>query len=176
MYLKQTTFLRYIYVRCCSCSVCTVCATCHVISHVKYVLYPYIIYYYYHHHHHHICLLSHAFSLQNLSCTNGDPHLSGFTFHIAALSPLCVTFQLQLSFVASLLNIFPVWLPNFSSQHYYYYYYYYYYHHHHHHHHLILYVHKSRHINAVSFYTVHTGSLFYSTAYHLSLPVATQPR
>ena len=39
---KQTMFLQYIHVQCCSCSVFTVCATCNVIPHAKYVLYLYI--------------------------------------------------------------------------------------------------------------------------------------
>jgi hypothetical protein len=35
-------------------------------------------------------------------------------FHTAALSALCVMFQVQLSFVLNLSNVFPVQLPNVS--------------------------------------------------------------
>ena len=63
------------------------------------------------------------------------PHRSGFKLHTAVLSLLCVMFQVQLSFVVNLSNVFLVQLPNFSLGfsllfqwlHYYYYYYYYYY-------------------------------------------------
>ena len=52
------------------------------------------------------------FSLYFSSWTNGDPHRSGFKFQTAVLSVLCVMFQVQLSFVVNLLNVFLLWLPN----------------------------------------------------------------
>ena len=59
------------------------------------------------------------------------PTAQASTFHTAVLSVLCVMFQVQLSFVKNLSNVFLVQLPNFSLSfsllfHYYYYYYYYY--------------------------------------------------
>ena len=39
-----------------------------------------------------------------------------FKFQTAVLPVLCVTFQVQLSFVVTLVNVFLVWLPNFSLQ------------------------------------------------------------
>ena len=60
------------------------------------------------------CLLSQAFSSWYFSWTSGDPHRSGFKLHIAVLSVLCVMFQVQLSFVVNLSNVFLVQLPNFS--------------------------------------------------------------
>ena len=39
-------------------------------------------------------------------------HCWGFKFQTAALSVLCVMFQVYLSFVVNLLNVFQVWLPN----------------------------------------------------------------
>jgi hypothetical protein len=56
------------------------------------------------------CLFSEAL----LPLTNGDPHRSAFKFQTAALSILCVTFLVWLSFVVNLLNAFLVWLPKFS--------------------------------------------------------------
>jgi len=38
-------------------------------------------------------LLSQAFSSRYFSWTSGDPHRSGFKFHTAVLSVLCVMFQ-----------------------------------------------------------------------------------
>ena len=66
-----------------------------------------ILYYYY-------CLLSQALSAWYISWTSGDPHRSGFKLHTAVLSVLCVMFQVQLSFVVNLSNVFLVQLPNFS--------------------------------------------------------------
>jgi len=60
------------------------------------------------------CLLSQAFSLRYFSWTSSDPHRSRFKLHTAVLSELCVTFQVQLSFVVNLSNAFLVQLPNFS--------------------------------------------------------------
>jgi hypothetical protein len=48
------------------------------------------------------------------SWTSGDPRRSGFQFQTAILSMLCVMFQVQLPSVVNLLNVFLVWLPNFS--------------------------------------------------------------
>jgi len=42
------------------------------------------------------------------------PHRSGFNFQRAVLSLLCVMFQVELSFVVNLSNVFLVQLPNFS--------------------------------------------------------------
>ena len=39
------------------------------------------------------CLLSQPFSSWYFSWTSGDPHRSGFKFHTAVLSVLCVMFQ-----------------------------------------------------------------------------------
>ena len=50
-------------------------------------------YYYHHHHHHHHRVLSQAFFSRHFSWTSGDPHRSGFKFHTAVLSVLCVMFQ-----------------------------------------------------------------------------------
>ena len=60
------------------------------------------------------CLLSQAFSSRYFSWTSGDPHCSGFKLHTAVLSVLCVMFQVQLSFVVNLSNVFPVQFPNFT--------------------------------------------------------------
>ena len=60
------------------------------------------------------CLLSQAFSPCHFSSTSCDPHRSRFKFQTAALSILCVMFQVQLSFVVNLLNVFLVSLPHFS--------------------------------------------------------------
>ena len=60
------------------------------------------------------CLLSQAFSSWYISRTSGDPHPSGFKLHPAVLSVLCVMFQVYLSFVVSLSDIFVVQVPNFS--------------------------------------------------------------
>jgi len=60
------------------------------------------------------CLLSQAFTIWYFSWTNGDPHHSGFKFQTAVLPILCVMFLVQLPFVVNLLNVFLVWLPNFS--------------------------------------------------------------
>jgi hypothetical protein len=60
------------------------------------------------------CLLPQAFSPRYFFCKNGDPHRSGFKFQTAVLSVLCVMFQVHLSFVLNLLNVFPVRLPNVS--------------------------------------------------------------
>jgi hypothetical protein len=49
------------------------------------------------------------------SWNNGDSHRSGFKLHTAVLSVLCVMFQVQLSFVVNLSNVFLASLPNFSS-------------------------------------------------------------
>ena len=43
-----------------------------------------------------------------------DPILSGIRFHTAVLSVLCVIFQVQLSFVVSLSNVFLMQLTKFS--------------------------------------------------------------
>ena len=40
-----------------------------------------------------VCLLSQAFSSWYFTRTSGDPHRSGFKFHTAVLSILCVMFQ-----------------------------------------------------------------------------------
>ena len=81
--------------------------------------YYYYYYYYYLYYH----LLSQTFSPSRyFSWTSGDPHRSGYKLHTAVLSVLCVMFQVQLSFVVNLSNVFLVQLP-----YYYYYYYYYYY-------------------------------------------------
>ena len=61
-----------------------------------------------------LCLLSQAFSSWHFSWTSGDPHHSGFKLHTAVLSVLCVMYQVQLSFVVNLSNVFLVQLPNFS--------------------------------------------------------------
>jgi hypothetical protein len=58
--------------------------------------------------------LSQAFSSWYISRTSGDPHPSGFKLHPAVLSVLCVMFQVYLSFVVSLSDIFVVQVPNFS--------------------------------------------------------------
>ena len=42
------------------------------------------------------------------------PPTSGFKLHTAVLSVLCVMFEVQLSLLVDLLNVFLVWLPNFS--------------------------------------------------------------
>ena len=42
------------------------------------------------------------------------PNRSRFKLHTAVLSVLCVLFQVQLSFVVNLSNVFPVQLPNVS--------------------------------------------------------------
>ena len=60
------------------------------------------------------CLMSQAFSSWYFSWTSGDPHHSGFKLHTAVLSILCVLFQVQLSFVVNLSNVFLVQLPYFS--------------------------------------------------------------
>ena len=59
--------------------------------------------YYYYYHHHHLRLLSQAFSSWYFSWTSGDPHRSGFKFHTAVLSVLCVTFQVLLLLLLLLL-------------------------------------------------------------------------
>ena len=53
-------------------------------------------------------------SSRYFSWTSSDPHRSRFKLHTAALSVLCVLFQVQLSFVVNLSNVFPVQFPNFS--------------------------------------------------------------
>jgi len=58
--------------------------------------------------------LSQVSYLLYFSWTNGDPHRSGFKFQTAALSVLCVTFHVQLSFVGYLLNVCLVWFSDFS--------------------------------------------------------------
>ena len=60
------------------------------------------------------CLLSQAFSSWYFSFTSGDPQRSGFKLHTTVLSVLCVTFQVYLSFVVNLSNVFLVQLPDFS--------------------------------------------------------------
>ena len=60
------------------------------------------------------CLLSQAFSSRYFSWTSSDPHRSRFKLHTAALSVLCVMFQVQLSFVVNLSNVFPVQFPDVS--------------------------------------------------------------
>ena len=52
------------------------------------------------------CLLSQAFSSRYFSWTSGDPHRSVVKFHTAVLSVLCVMFQVWLSFVVNLSNVF----------------------------------------------------------------------
>jgi len=60
-------------------------------------------------------LLTHTFFPRHFpSLTNGDPHISGSQFQPAALSILCVMFQLQLFFVLNLLNVTPLWLQKCS--------------------------------------------------------------
>jgi len=59
-------------------------------------------------------LLSQEFSSWYFSWTSGDPQPSGFNLHTAVLSVLCVMFQVYLSFVVNLSNIFMAQLPNFS--------------------------------------------------------------
>ena len=59
-------------------------------------------------------LLSQAFSSWYFSCTSNDRLRPGFKLYNAELSVLCVMFQVQLFFVVNLLNVFLVWLPNFS--------------------------------------------------------------
>ena len=51
------------------------------------------------------CLLSQAFSSWYFSRASGDPHRSGFKFHTAVLSVLCVMFQVLLLLLLLLLNI-----------------------------------------------------------------------
>jgi hypothetical protein len=58
--------------------------------------------------------LPHVFSPRYFSWTSADPHRSPFKLHTAALSVLCVLFQVQLSVVVNLSNVFPVQLPNVS--------------------------------------------------------------
>jgi len=77
----------------------------------------YYYYYYYHHHHYYYTIwmsLVTGISSRYISWTSGDPHRSRFKLHTAVLSVLCVMFQVQLSFVVNLLNVFLVQLPNFS--------------------------------------------------------------
>ena len=50
-------------------------------------------YYYYYYYYYFRCVFSQAFSSWYFSWTSGDPHLSGFKFHTAVLSVLCVMFQ-----------------------------------------------------------------------------------
>ena len=59
-------------------------------------------------------LLSQAFSSWYFSWTNGDPHHSCFKFKTVVLSILCVMFLVLLSFILNVLNVFLVWIPNFS--------------------------------------------------------------
>jgi len=59
------------------------------------------------------CLLLHAFSSWHFSWTSSDPHRSGIKLHTAVLSVLCVMFQVWLSFVMNLSNVFLVQFPNF---------------------------------------------------------------
>ena len=61
-----------------------------------------------------LSILSQASSSRYFSRTNNDTRRSGYKFQTAVLDVLRVMFQVQLSFVANLLNIFLVWLPNFS--------------------------------------------------------------
>jgi hypothetical protein len=81
------------------------------------------------------CFLSQIFSSWYFSWTNGDPHRSGFKLDTAVLSILCVMFQLYLSFVVNLSNVFRAKFQFFLSFPLLYYYYYYHHHHHHHYHH-----------------------------------------
>ena len=53
-------------------------------------------------------------SSRYFSRTSSDPHRSRFKLHTAVLSVLCVMFQVQLSFVVNLTNVFPVQFPDFS--------------------------------------------------------------
>ena len=47
-------------------------------------------------------------------CNNRDPDRSGFQFQTPILSVLCAMFQVYLSFVVNLQNVFLEWLPDFS--------------------------------------------------------------
>ena len=60
------------------------------------------------------CLLSQAFSSWHFTWISGDPHRTRFKLHTAVLSVLCVMFQVQLSCVVDLSNVFQVQFPNFS--------------------------------------------------------------
>ena len=53
-------------------------------------------------------ILSHVFSSRYFSWSSGDSQRSGFKLHTAVLSVLCVMFQVQLSFVVNLSNVFLV--------------------------------------------------------------------
>ena len=55
-----------------------------------------------------------AFLSRYFSWTNGDSHRSRFNCQAAVLSVLCVMFQVWLSFVMSLFDVYLVWLSNFS--------------------------------------------------------------
>ena len=94
------------------CSPCPYYYWNHLCFYIPHALYFYYYYYHHHHHHHHHRrrrrrrLLSQAFSSRYFSWNSGDPHRSGFKFHTAVLSVLCVIFQVQPSFVVSLLNVF----------------------------------------------------------------------
>ena len=69
---------------------------------------------YYYYYYYYLLLFSRAFSPWYFSWTSSDPHRSRFKLHTAVLSVFCVIFQVKLSFVVNLTNVFAAKLPNFS--------------------------------------------------------------